>query len=227
MRRNTFFLVSCFVFFFSAGFVFGQGFTGPDSVSGTRMGQSVTLSEPVTVAQVRALPIDSWVILTGNIVASLPGGRYYTFRDATGEITVEIEWSVWRGLSVGPSDRVTIYGELESRRGQLSIEVEAIIGQGSVNTRQGQAVTITSPISVSEVKKLPKSSWVVLIGYVTRLLQDEYYIFSDESGEITVEIESDVWRGISVTPSDRVEISGEIEIKRRQLLVEVKSIRKF
>ena len=202
----------CLIFVFSQGIVYGQ---------------PVTVSQPITVAEARNLPLDSWVILTGYIVNALPGGRHYTFRDSTGEITVEIEWDVWRGLSVGPSDRVTIYGELETRRGQPSIEVEAITGSERVNTRQGQAVTITSPITVAEARNLPRNSWVVLTGYIVQSLRGEYYIFRDPSGEITVEIERNVWRGLSAGPSDRVEISGEIEIERGQVTVDVKAIRRI
>ena len=202
----------CLIFVFSQEIVYGQ---------------PVTVSQPITVAEARNLPLDSWVILTGYIVNALPGGRHYTFRDSTGEITVEIEWDVWRGLSVGPSDRVTIYGELETRRGQPSIEVEAITGSERVNARQGQAVTITSPITVAEARNLPRNSWVVLTGYIVQSLRGEYYIFRDPSGEITVEIERNVWRGLSAGPSDRVEISGEIEIERGQVTIDVKAIRRI
>ena len=207
----------CINFFFPAGTIYGQGFTG--------QGRPVTVSQPITVAEAGNLPLDSWVILTGYIVSSLPGGRHYTFRDSTGEITVEIKWDVWRGLSAGPSDRVTIYGELESNRGRISIEVEAITGQGRI--RRGQAVTITEPVTVAEALNLPRNSWVTLSGYIIRRQRDEYYTFRDSTGEITVEIDRDVWRGLSVDASDRVVISGEVEIERRQVTVDVKAIRKL
>ena len=188
--------------------------------------QPVTINHPITVAEASRLPAGSWVILTGYIVNSLPGGKHYTFRDSSGEITVEIEWDIWRGLSAGPQDRVTIYGDMESRRGRPCIEVEAITGSGRMNTRQGQAVTIVQPVTVEEVKNLPADSWVTLSGYITQMLRNEHYIFTDSTGEITAEIEQEVWRGLSVGSQDRVEISGELEIKRRQLIIDVKVIRR-
>jgi uncharacterized protein (TIGR00156 family) len=65
-------------------------------------------------------------MLTGNIVNSLPGGNHYTLRDSSGEIAVDIGPKEWRGLSVGVSDRVEIYGEVKNERGRISIKVQAI-----------------------------------------------------------------------------------------------------
>jgi uncharacterized protein (TIGR00156 family) len=80
----------------------------------------------VTVNDAKNLSHDSWVILTGNIVYSLPKLHDYTFRDSSGEITVDIGPKEWRGLSVGESDRVEISGEVKRERGQVFIKVHAI-----------------------------------------------------------------------------------------------------
>jgi uncharacterized protein (TIGR00156 family) len=66
------------------------------------------------------------VVLTGNIVYSLPQPNDYTFRDSSGEITIDIGPKEWRGLSVGESDRVEISGEVKKERGQVFIKVHAI-----------------------------------------------------------------------------------------------------
>jgi len=80
----------------------------------------------VTVNEARNLPHDSWVVLTGNIVFSLPPPHDYTFRDSSGEITVDIGPKEWRGLSVGVSDRVELSGEVKTNKGQVFIKVHAI-----------------------------------------------------------------------------------------------------
>ncbi|MDR2921796.1 MAG: NirD/YgiW/YdeI family stress tolerance protein [Treponema sp.] len=80
----------------------------------------------VTVNEARNLPHDTWVVLTGNIVYSLPKPHDYTFRDSSGEITVDIGPKEWRGLSVGEADRVEISGEVKKERGQVFIKVHAI-----------------------------------------------------------------------------------------------------
>jgi uncharacterized protein YdeI (BOF family) len=80
----------------------------------------------VTVEQAKNYSHDSWVIINGNIVSVLPGGRHFMFRDSSGEIPVEIGPKEWRGLSVGASDRIEISGEVKKERGQVFIKVHAI-----------------------------------------------------------------------------------------------------
>jgi uncharacterized protein (TIGR00156 family) len=80
----------------------------------------------VTVNDARSLSHDSWVVLTGNIVSSLPPPNDYMFRDSSGEITIDIGPKEWRGLSVGDSDMVEISGEVKIQRGQVFIKVHAI-----------------------------------------------------------------------------------------------------
>jgi uncharacterized protein (TIGR00156 family) len=66
------------------------------------------------------------VVLTGNIVYSLPKHHDYSFRDSSGEITINIGPKEWRGLSAGVSDTVEISGEVKKERGQVFIKVHAI-----------------------------------------------------------------------------------------------------
>jgi uncharacterized protein (TIGR00156 family) len=91
-----------------------------------RPGQPMMVGHPIMITEARTLPHDSFVILNGNIVNALSGNKNYTFRDSSGEISVEIEKKHWRGLSVGVSDRVEIYGEVKINKGQASIKVHAI-----------------------------------------------------------------------------------------------------
>lgn len=71
-----------------------------------------TAGRPTTAAEVRDVRLGSYVTLTGNIVNHLRGD-YYTFRDETGEIRVEIAPSLWGGRQVGPSDKVRLLGEVD------------------------------------------------------------------------------------------------------------------
>ena len=221
MKKYTFFGI-CLLYLILPAIVYGQGFSGPGARGS---GQPTAFFEPIPLSQARALPKDSWVVLSGTIVNTLPGGKYYTFRDSSGEIAVEIGAKVWRGLSVEPSDRIIIYGKVEVKKGQVSIEVKAVSGSGRQITRQGHAVTIMLPITVNEARNLHHGSWVILTGTIVNSLGKEYYTFRDSTGEITVEIERKVWRGLSVGVSDRVEIHGELEQKKGQYSIEVKAIR--
>jgi uncharacterized protein (TIGR00156 family) len=220
MRKSVYFCIGVYMFLFSAHIVHGQGFTGPGS---NTQGQAVMIGQPITVSEVRNLPHDSWVLLSGNIVNSLPGGNHYALRDPSGEIAVDIGPKEWRGLSVGVSDRVEIYGEVKITRGQFSIKVHAITGDGRTNTRQGQAVTVKEPIAVNEALGLPHDSWVILNGnIVSQLPKGKHdYSFRDLSGEVTVEIGPKEWRGLSVGISDRVEICGEVKNNKGQVSIKV------
>ena len=94
--------------------------------TGTWAGQTVFINRPIGINEAMNLPHDSFVILNGIIVNTLAGHHNFTFRDASGEITVDIGPKEWRGLSIGASDRVEIYGEVKNHRGLVSIKVVAI-----------------------------------------------------------------------------------------------------
>lgn len=51
---------------------------------------------------------------------------------------------------------------------------------------------------------------VILTGQIKAFLGDENYLFSDSTGEITVEIDHDKWLGQSATPATNVQIVGEL-----------------
>jgi uncharacterized protein (TIGR00156 family) len=128
MKKYTvFFLICCFAMLFAAQVtVFAQqsgGFTGPSAPTAPNV---QLVYQAVTVSQMLALPNNSNVTLTGNIVQS-NGYNNYTFRDASGDVIISIAWHYWWGLTVGPTDRVQILVEFErSRNGRIKVEVKGI-----------------------------------------------------------------------------------------------------
>ena len=90
---------------FSDGGRRGGGFSGPGADSAT------------TVEKAKKMRDDSLVSLTGNIVSRV-GGEKYIFRDATGEITIEIDDEDFRGQNVTPNDTVRIIGEVDREFGR-------------------------------------------------------------------------------------------------------------
>lgn len=76
-------------------------FTGPTATG-----------RPSTVEEARNASVDTYVTVTGNIVAHLRQD-YYTFRDSTGDIRVEIESPVWRNREVGPNTTVRLLAEVD------------------------------------------------------------------------------------------------------------------
>ncbi len=63
--------------------------------------------------------------LTGHIVKSM-GGNKYLFRDPTGRIVVEINRRIWRGLTITPETKITIYGEVDEDFSANIIDVKRI-----------------------------------------------------------------------------------------------------
>ena len=68
-----------------------------------------------------------------------------------------------------------------------------------------------APSSVAEALKLNDDTPVALVGQIEKSLGDEKYLFKDASGSVTVEIDNEDWRGVTVTPKDTIVIQGEID----------------
>ncbi len=120
MRKLTFvaaLLVSSSVAFAQfTGETATGGFTGPSAEK-----------DIITVADALTARDDTKVTLEGSIVKHL-GGENYLFKDATGEISIEIDHDDWNGVQVGPEDTVIIYGEVDHhRRRATDIDVDRII----------------------------------------------------------------------------------------------------
>lgn len=79
-------------------------FIGP---SATGRGASVN-----TVAQAAEARSDTRVVLEGHIIAH-QFEDYFTFKDATGTMTVEIDRRTFRGQEVTPDTKVRLEGEVE------------------------------------------------------------------------------------------------------------------
>ena len=91
------------------------GFSGP--VSGAMADN---------VAAAKSLKDDAAVLLTGNIVSKVAGTKKkYIFKDATGEIMIEVSPKRFKGLNISPANTVRISGKVDQDFGQeLEIEVK-------------------------------------------------------------------------------------------------------
>lgn len=81
-----------------------------------------------TVAKAVTLGDDSPVVLTGNIVSQVAGSKdKFTFKDATGEVRVEIDRKVFAGRTVTPKDTVRIIGKVDKDLGKdVKIDAKAL-----------------------------------------------------------------------------------------------------
>lgn len=82
---------------------------------------------------------------------------------------------------------------------------------------QGQATgKLENVISVEQARHLKDDTKVVLEGQIVEHLGGEKYLFKDQSGEITIEIDHDDWRGVEIGPEDTVIIYGEVDHHRHK-----------
>jgi uncharacterized protein (TIGR00156 family) len=79
--------------------------------------------------------------------------------------------------------------------------------------------------TVAQVTELSEDAQVKLVGYIVKSLGDETFEFRDDTGTLVIEIDDDDWHGVEAGPSDRVEITGEVEREWRETGVEVDRIR--
>lgn len=102
-------------------------FDGPGAQRGGFSGPAAP-ADGTTVSEAKKLPDDSIVVLTGNIVAQVPGSDdNYIFRDSTGEIRVDIDHKYFRGQHVTPQNTVRISGEVDKDLGKApEIDVKQV-----------------------------------------------------------------------------------------------------
>ncbi len=104
-----------------------------------------------------------------------------------------------------------------------------VLSAGSVSAQYVERGGFKDPATivntVAELKHLRDDSYVVLEGKIEKRLGKEEYLFADSTGSITVEIDDDEWRGVSVGPQDTVEIIGELDKGIISDEIDVKQIR--
>jgi uncharacterized protein (TIGR00156 family) len=69
-------------------------------------------TKPGTAAQAKDSLPGTYVTLTGNLVAHVRRD-IYTFRDASGDIRVEIDPEIWQNRPVKPETKVKLMGEVD------------------------------------------------------------------------------------------------------------------
>lgn len=76
---------------------------------------------------VGTLPNDTYVTVEGYIVQQQGRDKEkYLFKDATGEILVEIDDKLWKGQAITPETKVKVLGELDQNRNPERIKIDAV-----------------------------------------------------------------------------------------------------
>ncbi|SMB43527.1 conserved hypothetical protein [Serratia proteamaculans] len=104
------------------------GFLDP-AASQTKNTQQGGFSGPsaalTTVDKVKSMSDDTWVMLQGNIEQRV-GDDTYTFRDASGTLTVEIDKKRWNGQTITPKDKVQLEGKVDKDWSSVEVDVKNI-----------------------------------------------------------------------------------------------------
>jgi uncharacterized protein (TIGR00156 family) len=99
---------------------------------------------------------------------------------------------------------------------------------GIVGAQEEQRGGYTGPSidisTIQEAKRMRDESPVALEGKIERFVGDEKYIFTDGNDTIVIEIDNDVWRGLSVGADDVVVIYGEVDKNFGRTEIEVDRI---
>ncbi|PWC20058.1 TIGR00156 family protein [Brenneria roseae subsp. roseae] len=97
----------------------------------------------------------------------------------------------------------------------------------SQNTAGGFVASQGSVTTVAKAKEMKDDSWVTLRGTIEQRIGDEDYLFRDESGTMTVEIDDKYWNGQTITPQDKVELQGELDKGFNSAELDVKQVKKI
>ena len=93
--------------------------------------------------------------------------------------------------------------------------------------QQGQVSPSQNIVTVAQAKGMADDQKVILQGYIIQHQHGEKYLFKDDTGTITLDIDNDEWNGQTISPQDKVEIHGEIDQDKSGLEIDVDRIRKL
>lgn len=86
-----------------------------------------------------------------------------------------------------------------------------IFAFGNANSAD-QAKQVSKPVtSVADAANMPEDTIIYVQGNLTQSLGDEMYIFTDSSGNITVEIDDELMQGKNFMPNMAVIITASID----------------
>ena len=78
-----------------------------------------------TVADALKASDDTLVILEGQIVKQLDSDEF-TFKDATGEIQIDVSKRAWNGQTITPQDTIQIRGKVDKEWGNAEVDVKQV-----------------------------------------------------------------------------------------------------
>jgi uncharacterized protein (TIGR00156 family) len=78
--------------------------------------------------------------------------------------------------------------------------------------------------TVSEIPSTKEGARIILVGKLINQVDDEYYTFQDDTGQMVVEIHPDELIEIMVTPKTKIKLLGEVDDGKHNSKVDVDHI---
>jgi uncharacterized protein (TIGR00156 family) len=85
----------------------------------------------------------------------------------------------------------------------------------------------TSVVTVKQAEEMKDDSWITVRGSLEKQIGKEDYLFRDETGSMKVEIDHKHWNGQTISPKDRMELTGELDKDFNAIELDVKQVRKL
>ncbi|MCD1126870.1 YgiW/YdeI family stress tolerance OB fold protein [Jinshanibacter sp. LJY008] len=82
-------------------------------------------------------------------------------------------------------------------------------------------------MTVEKALTMSDDTWISLQGNIEQQIGKELYVFRDKTGTINVDIDHKRWDGLTITPTDTVELQGEIDKGWNSVELDVKQIKKI
>ena len=101
----------------------------------------------------------------------------------------------------------------------------AFAGPGNMANNNNNMMQV---MTVEQVRAANDNTPVILQGYLLRQNGENSYVFQDSTGTINMEITAEDWGGVTVAPTDMVEIWGEVDKNGMSMIeVDVSAIKKI
>ena len=119
--KKSLFLIGAMIFLASSAFA---DFNGPTSYPANQgfQGGGYTSNTVSSIKDVQNMYDEQTATVRGNIVSRISDDKYL-FKDATGEMVVEIDYKYWAGLQVNEKDVLELTGEVDREYNAVKLDV--------------------------------------------------------------------------------------------------------
>lgn len=99
---------------------------------------------------------------------------------------------------------------------------------GQYDNNQGFKSSVNPVVSpIKDVLKMRDNQVATVKGNIVKRMSDDKYLFKDNSGEMTVEIDNKYWGGLQVDESNVLELTGKVDKDFNSISLEVFTVKKI